>query len=132
MTEPTTTTLSRQWSDPPERGRSEDDFPYPNQYNEFRVEGDLAERVRARVGAGSTAPVYITETVVSGGYSEWTQENDHYFKVECGLVTKEFEPYNVYDVGDFLGISAYSNKSVYAQFDEWLSETPERLDSADA
>lgn len=87
-----------------------------------RIEGELANRVRQRFGCGS--PVFITETNYWGGYSEYTQENEHDFEVTCGehSVTFERSEYETV-IGQSLG------GSLYRRFGMWLDATkPETFD----
>lgn len=73
-----------QWEDDPDFGRSASDWPYPTRYIQSLITGDLADAVRARLGLDSHVPVYIVETVISGGWSEYTQQNDYSSIVEAG------------------------------------------------
>lgn len=90
MTEsnPTTSTLIREWDDDPEEGRSEDDWPYPDHHCEYLIEGNLADLIRER--AGKTGDVIFEELYVSGGWSEWTQENDYSVTIRVGDFKREF------------------------------------------
>lgn len=72
------------WEDEPEFGRSADEWPYPTRYVKSLIEGELADRIRERLGLEDDVPVYITETVISGGWSEYTQETDYTHVVEAG------------------------------------------------
>lgn len=84
MSEPTQSVAIHEWSDPPEDGRDADEWPYPTRYQKSLVEGGLADAIRARLGRPASEPVFLTETVVSGGYSEYTQENDFYHTITVG------------------------------------------------
>lgn len=85
----TNSTLMHEWSDQPEPGRSADDWPYPTRYSKSLITGDLADAIRARLGVEAHVPVIITEEVVSGGYSEYTQENDYNHTLTVGEHTVE-------------------------------------------
>lgn len=80
----TSSTVVAQWEDAPENGRSANEWPYPTRYQRCLITGDLADAVRERLGLEEHVPVMIVETVVSGGWSEYTQENDYYHLVEAG------------------------------------------------
>lgn len=90
----TTATLIREWEDEPEEGRTADDWPFPTSYRKFAIDGDLADRIRARLGEPEGTPVYLTERTESGGWSEWTQEDELYFTIECGSNTVSFDEYS--------------------------------------
>jgi len=87
----TASTLMHEWSDQPEPGRDADDWPYPNRYSKSLITGDLADAIRTRLNVESHVPVIITEEVVSGGYSEYTQENDYNHTITVGEHTVELE-----------------------------------------
>ena len=91
-TDTTTFTLVEEWAD-----EGEWEWPYPNQYKKSLIEGTLADLIRAKFGVD--APVYITETEISGGWSEYTQETDFEFTVECGDESHEFSDILGYDNG---------------------------------
>ena len=77
----TTFTLLDEWEDEDE---NDGEWPYPTQYKKSRVEGELAEQVRAKLGVADDAEVIITEEIISGGWSEYTQENEYNLEVEAG------------------------------------------------
>ena len=79
-----TFTLIASWEDPPEPGRSADEWPYPTSHNLSEIRGELAERIRRAFGAEDGEQVTIQENIVSGGYSEYTIENDYEYTVRCG------------------------------------------------
>lgn len=81
MSQPTNSVIIREWSDDPESGRDADGWPYPNYYTESLITGELADKIRARLEAHPEAPVIFKETCESGGYSEYTQENDYTFEL---------------------------------------------------
>lgn len=85
----TNSTVIHEWSDAPEDGRDADDWPYPNHYIKSLITGELADRIRARLGQPDETPVFITETHISGGYSEYTQENDYEHTINCGAEVVE-------------------------------------------
>lgn len=72
-------------------------FPWPDQYTRHVVTGELADRIRFALTRGRPEtlqydPVFITETKQYGGYSEYTQDNFVYIKVESGDEEKVIEP----------------------------------------
>lgn len=62
------------------------DWPYPTEVVESRVTGDLRDKVLLRTDRFD-GDVLITERVISGGWSEYTQENDYEFDVTIDGVT---------------------------------------------
>lgn len=84
MSTPTESVVVREWQAEAEGGRDPHQWPYPTRYQESVITGGLADAVRERLGAPPTEDVYITEAVISGGYSEWTQENDYEFTLTVG------------------------------------------------
>lgn len=56
-----------------------EEWPYPDEVKISVVTGELADRIRARTG--ETGEVTIEERVISGGYSESTQENEYTFEL---------------------------------------------------
>lgn len=62
-------------------GVTDEDWPDNWTEVETKVEGDLADKVRAKVGAAADAVVTLWERGQDGGYSEWTQEWDVEFEV---------------------------------------------------
>lgn len=72
-----------EWTDTDGHTPNEDggyDWPYPTEVIESEVVGDLREKVLTRTDRFD-GDVRIVERVVSGGYSEYTQENDYEFEV---------------------------------------------------
>lgn len=108
-----TSTLIQEWQDEPAEGRSEDDWPYPTTYKKFLIGGDLAERVCKRLGVDAGTPVFITEQVESGGYSEWTQEDETRFSIDCGNYTMWFDEYRP---------RVSYGTSLIGRLDAWLKE----------
>lgn len=86
----TVATPVRTWTDPPEDGRSADDWPYPTEHAQFLITGDLAERIKVALGEPPEAAVFLTEDRISGGYSEYTQDTDIEFEIQCGGRTVRF------------------------------------------
>jgi hypothetical protein len=84
----TNSTIIQEWDDDPEDGR-EDEWPYPNHYIKSLITGELADRVRARLDQPAETPVLITETQISGGWSEYTQETDYEHRIDCGPASKD-------------------------------------------
>jgi len=80
----TNSVVIEEWSDDPAEGRSEWDWPYPTKYQVCLITGELADKVRERLDLDDSVPVHIKEEVVSGGWSEYTQENDYYHTLEVG------------------------------------------------
>lgn len=66
----------RSWSDPPERGRSADDWPYPDSYMESAPPESLRSAVLNRLGRDDGTVILRTRTA-SCGWSEYTQEDDY-------------------------------------------------------
>lgn len=91
------------------------------------VAGDLAERVRRRMGVPSGAEVKLTEETAYGGTSEWTQENSTTFTVATGGREVTFHPDS--SEADWVRDVTGPFDSVFARFDAWLSitERPEEL-----
>lgn len=87
--DPTEFTVIASWSGPGDP----EEWPFPTEHTLSEITGGLAERVRARAGADDTAPVFVLEHEVSGGYSEWTQENDYPFTVLVGGDAFHFDGY---------------------------------------
>jgi len=108
----TNSTIIHEWYDAPEDGRDADDWPYPTSYTKSIITGELADRIRERLGVDSSAPVFITETVESGGYSEYTQENDYSHTVQVGEHTLE------------LAGSCWTSNGITALIN-WLDKTEE-------
>lgn len=80
----TNSTLIHEWEDAPEDGRDADEWPYPTRYYKSLITGDLADLIRKRLGVEPHVPVMLTEKVESGGYSEYTQENDYEHTLTVG------------------------------------------------
>ncbi len=80
-------TVVAEWEDPDENNG---EWPYPTRYVKRAISGQLADEIRARIGAARDAQVFITEAEMSGGWSEWTQETDYAMEIECGDFRKEF------------------------------------------
>lgn len=102
-----TTAPYREWADEDENNG---EWPYPTQYVERAVSGSLAHAIRARFGADSTTPVTITSEEVSGGWSEYTQENDYNMTIQCGDHRKVFS-------------DVWANNNLQSLLD-WLDEVP--------
>lgn len=90
----------RSWQDVrfDEDGNPNTSFPYPPKFVRSEAKGELAERIRKAFAVTEEVkqetlefePVVLTEKTVYGGYSEYTQENLSYLKVQCGGYEKEF------------------------------------------
>lgn len=80
------------WEEAVEEGRDPDEWPYPDQFTRSIVDGELAQRVRRIFAAPENESVSIISKTISGGYSEYTQENDYEFTIECGTNSIEFYP----------------------------------------
>jgi len=89
---PTNSTKLHEWTDPPEPGRSADDWPYPTTHVKYIISGELADRVRTRFGVTHDTPVIMTEDQESGGWSEYTQETDYHHQIDCGGYTVVLRP----------------------------------------
>lgn len=88
----------RSWSD--ERyqpdGSPDGSYPWPDEHQRSTVTGELADRIRFALTDGhpeklSDHAVFMTETKQYGGYSQYTQDNFRYIKVECGEQSKTIE-----------------------------------------
>lgn len=76
-------TVRHRWSAEPQwNDRSVDEWPYPDSFVRSEPSEALAQAVRDRVGASEDAGVTLVTRCVSGGYSEYTQENDYSTIVE--------------------------------------------------
>ena len=113
MSTPTMSVLIHEWDDEPEDGRTADDWPYPTHHSKYLITGNLADKVRARLGEDESSSVTITEDRVSGGYSEYTQEDELFFEVECGSHKVEFDEHSPY-----VGYGA----TTVARLAAWLEE----------
>ena len=109
----TASTLVRQWRDEPAPGRTYDEWPYPTTHTQYLITGELAERVKRALGESAEAAVFITEDTISTGYSEYTQETELQFTVECGARTVTFDEYSAY--------SSYGATTV-ARLSLWLDK----------
>lgn len=89
--QPPPLTLLSEWADEPEEGRDADDWPYPTTYRESQANGELAERIRRALGVADDLPVYVTEEIVSGGWSEFTQEDEYGLVIRVGDEKREME-----------------------------------------
>lgn len=91
------------------------------------VAGELAERIRRRLGTDQNAEVTLTEETIYGGYSEWTQENSTTFTVAAGGREVTFHPDR--SELDWVADVQHAYDSVFARFDAWLSvaERPEEI-----
>lgn len=99
------------------------EWPYPTEYAQFRIDGELADRVRARTGA--TGDVHIVEREVSTGYSEYTTETDYEFDV---LVDTQivWTWNNGWNDGRTAGQTEDDlPRTSLAQLQAWLDEEPE-------
>jgi hypothetical protein len=76
--------LVEEWDDEPEEGRSKEDWPYPNHYQKTKIEGPLANAIRKKAEMMWSDEVFITEVIVSGGWSDYTQEETMYLKIQVG------------------------------------------------
>lgn len=85
----TNSTVIHEWEDAPEEGRNPEEWPYPTRHIKSLITGDLADKIRERLGVEHHVPVIIEEEVISGGYSEYTQENDYYHTITVGEHTVE-------------------------------------------
>ena len=73
-----------------------DEWPYPTVTIESEVTGELRSKVIAAAG-GEPVPgrVIITETEVSGGYSEFTQETEYGIEVRIDGASVWKDEYNM-------------------------------------
>lgn len=111
---PTNSTKLMEWTDAPEPGRSADDWPYPTTHVKYIITGELADRVRAKLGMDPEVPVLMTEDQESGGYSEYTQETDYSHTIDCGQHTIQ------------LGSATWSRNGLEHLLD-WLDSADEDL-----
>lgn len=95
------------------------EWPYPTKYTTYLIEGDLADRVRARVGI-THGRVTFHETNESGGYSEWTQENYYNVRIEVDGSEVYDSSTGWWDVDDVI-----YDPSRLARLNLWLNEVPE-------
>lgn len=82
-------------------------WPYPTEYILSEVTGQLRQEVIDKIGAEIDSLVTIREEVVSGGYSEYTQENDYSFELIVNYDT-------------VWSSERYSGESNLAAFLKWL------------
>lgn len=80
-----------EWEDEPDAGRAADDWPYPTRYTKSLAQGEMAERIRRALNVADDLPVYVTERVESGGYSEYTAEDDYYLTITVGAASHEVD-----------------------------------------
>lgn len=78
-------------------GSVDTSFPYPDKYTRTTAVGELADRIRFALSNGKpetleTYPVFLTETTQYGGYSEYTQDNFTFLKIECDDISKTIKP----------------------------------------
>lgn len=78
-----------EWEDEPAEGQDPDEWPYPTKYTRSLAHGELAERIRRALGVTDDLPVYVEERIESGGYSEYTQEDDYYMTIKVGDTSRE-------------------------------------------
>lgn len=84
------TQLLAKWDEATDE-QQRDEWSYPTVHSVSSVQGELAERVRTAFNiSDSSMEVRIIESVESGGYSEYTQENEYNFTVHCGNHRKHF------------------------------------------
>jgi len=74
-------TLLDAWAD---EDTNNGEWPFPTRYLESQAQGELAERIRRALGVVGDVPVFVTEQIVSGGWSEYTQEDDHSLTIRVG------------------------------------------------
>lgn len=115
----------RTWSNEKIRsdGTTDTSFPYPDKFSRSAATGELADRIRFALTDGNPSEleyetVFLTEITKYGGYSEYTQENFTFLRVECGDKTKVLEP------------EEFSN--VFNAMIKWLDEAEEVLDLSPA
>lgn len=108
----------RTWSNERIRsdGTTDNSFPYPDKFSRSSATGELAERIRFALTNGEPEeleyePVFLTEITKYGGYSEYTQENFTFLRIECGEQTKVIEPETF--------------KSAFSILLDWLDEAEE-------
>ncbi|SDH33582.1 hypothetical protein [Microbacterium sp. 77mftsu3.1] len=89
--------------------------------------GELADRIRARLGAAPDDNVTMTETTTEGGYSSYTREIATDFTVTAGDRAETFYADSQADWREDIGRSFAD--SVFARFDAWLNAAtrPEQL-----
>lgn len=95
-----------------------DEWPYPTKYSRYRIEGRLAERIRERTGLDGE--VSIVEKIESGGYSEWTQEDEYLFDVWIGTT----KVWTAGTLGYYDDYSPAPDKTTFASLSVWLQDIP--------
>lgn len=81
-----------------------------DEFAKMELKGETADVVRRAFGVtDSTLPVFLTESIMHVGYSEYTDEINHDFEVSCGYHHKTFSE----DYGDLAPL---------AQFAQWCTE----------
>lgn len=93
-------------------------WPYPTEYRTYLIEGDLADRVLARVGI-SNGRVTLHETKESGGYSEYTQESYYDARIEVDGSEVFDSSTGWWDVEDLI-----QDPNRLHRLNKWLSEDP--------
>lgn len=88
------------------------------------IRGVLADRIRNRLSV-SRRKVFIEEETCYGGYSEYTQENNTSFKINCGKHNIYIHPSDSEVSWPSLG----GNDSVFAKLQFWLTvgDNPESV-----
>lgn len=66
-------------------------WPYPTEHITYIAGAGMAEDIRRRAGLDGDVMVVIKEDVISGGYSEYTQENEYPFEVLAGDFSRDFD-----------------------------------------
>jgi len=115
-----------EWQDPPEEGKTVDDWPYPKKYRKCKIEGALANAVYKKLGitwrdrtlesqfqngvSEDFHNVYLTEVEVSGGWSDYTQEDGNYLLLECAGRTFQW------------GQDNDSTEPIWRMFFDWLEK----------
>jgi hypothetical protein len=113
----TTSRLIEEWQ---EEGDT-DEWPYPTIHKTYLIEGDLADAVRKR--SGLTGDVTSVEEVISGGYSEWTQENDYPFELQVdGTTVFTHDAYYGGSLGEDIGWRSEVPEYGFVQLKKWLEE----------
>jgi len=99
------------------------DTEWPDGWEEIvtRVEGDLADKIRGKVGAVPEADVQIFERGDEGGYSEWTVEWDWSFRVEVAGIGNVWES-DGYSQVDFDDTDGRFSRNALTRFIEWVNQ----------
>ena len=71
-----------------------DEWPYPTVDITSRITGELKDKILKLTG-DSEGEVTLVETEVSGGYSEYTQEDEHSIRVLIGKRQVWCAPYEM-------------------------------------